>query len=282
MGKLIKFEIHRLFHKKSFYVCMVTLLALIIMVLGMSKGLEVLIDKANESDSEYHSEENISADESDDEPGVTIELNDDVNNSASSLLMSTLWGSALGTILAVFIALFVCEDFSGGTLKNVLAKGFSRTKVFFAKWLVASLSAVLMSIVAMGFQFIIAYLFWGIGPGVSGWDITVLLVQILCIECHVALFFAIAVAIRSTGGAIAINIVGGSFIGTGLTLMNLLFEFVFDIEIEFDKYWIDAFIEKISVVDAASSDVVFALGCSLVYILAGLGLGLLAGRKKEV
>lgn len=106
MKNLLKFEFHKLFKQKSFYICTIIMLVLSFFSILLNKSL----------------------------------ANNPELNMAMPMVMSSLLtavnSSNFTMICGIFIALFVCTDYDQQTIKNVYSRGFSRSKVYFAKYIV--------------------------------------------------------------------------------------------------------------------------------------------------
>ena len=119
MGNLLRFEFRKLFGQKSFYVCTLLLLLFVFLSAVLSKLIA-----ENADDASY--------------PALMT-----VN-----ILRSSLQSANLPLILGIFTALFVCTDHADGTIKNIYAKGYPRTAVYFSK-LTAILAAAALFCLAV-------------------------------------------------------------------------------------------------------------------------------------
>ena len=112
MKKLLTLEFRKLSRQKSFYVCG----ALAVAFVFLSAALTKLIVQNSED--------------------ATMTL-----PSAVDTLASALQGANATLLIGIFTALFVCGDHSDGTIKNIYAKGYTRTSVYFAKFAVVIAAA---------------------------------------------------------------------------------------------------------------------------------------------
>ena len=106
MHRLNRFNIHNLFKQKSFYICTIVLLALSILTTVAEVVTAKLITHK------------------------TLILN------SNDVITSFLSASSFELFVAIFIALFFTLDVSNGTMKNIIARGFSRESVFKSKFVV--------------------------------------------------------------------------------------------------------------------------------------------------
>ena len=130
---MLKFELRRLLKKPVFYVMLGLCVGVaIFMVFSMRISMDYMIQHMGES--EYYAygiDENY------------VKENFVENLSPQKLVLSEFW-YILPTVLAVFVGIFVCEDRVRGTIKNIYARGYSRTSVFLAKFIVSSATSVLL------------------------------------------------------------------------------------------------------------------------------------------
>lgn len=116
--------------------------------------------------------------------------------------------SLLLLVIGIFIAIFVSEDRTKGTIKNIYSKGYSRTKIFFSKYLTAiSLPAAFYFLILL-----VSYIYLLIrGTGTydysnSGNPFSILLFIFLRFLAISTFYYMLSELSSSTGGAIALNI----------------------------------------------------------------------------
>ena len=103
MTDLLHLEFRRLFRAKSFYICTVISLAMILISAATTKVMLNLI-KVEEFEQEFGE-------------AMTTAL---VVPTSFSML-KTIGSSSLSTILAIFLSIFVTEDYTSDTIKNIYA-----------------------------------------------------------------------------------------------------------------------------------------------------------------
>ena len=102
MNNLIKFEFRKLFKSKSFYICLLICIGLVLLS-GLTTKIMVESREVIDLPSKY------------------------------SMLQGAVSFGNITLISAIYTALFVCEDESSNTLKNIYAKGYTRGNVFISK-----------------------------------------------------------------------------------------------------------------------------------------------------
>lgn len=265
MGKLIKFECYKLFRQKSFYICGAIMLGLILMstftlnmLMNMSQGM-------------------TGAD------GVSVSMMGGMELSGVYMMTSALGSNNATMILAVLLSLFICADYTNGTLKNVVAKGYSRVSVYGAKYIVSLVAATILTVLSWLTGFASGTVCWGTGTlqeGISGL-ILILTAQLLGMYAYASFFFLICVLLKKTGGAIAVGIVTPLVFSIALSLIDILadrlsFSFVPS------EYWLDNCFLAVSTVSTASEVMTRSLICFVVYIVLFTVIGHLIARKSEV
>lgn len=247
MGKLLRFEFRKLFHKTSFYVCGSVILIMLLAILGTTRAVESQIG--------------------------------DSLMSAMDLLPQAMVGSSIIFILAVFVALFVCEDHHFHTYKNVLTKGYSRPKTYLAKYIVTMCATGIFCLLTYLSIIVIATIIWKFGDGFGLAIIEILAAQMLVVAAYASVFFLVAVLIKSSGSAIAVGIVGTLLTPGILSLIEYWLDLKTDI---LSQYWLDDMLLEISKPSVESSVLLKTCLIAGVYIIVSLGGGLLWCRRYEV
>ena len=112
-------------------------------------------------------------------------------------------------LIAIFIAIFVSEDKVKGTIKNIYSKGYSRTNIFFSKYLTAVSVPVIFYFLILFISFVYVsirgsgYLAFN---GSAGNSVTILLCMFLRYLSVSTFYYMLSELTSSTGGTIALNI----------------------------------------------------------------------------
>lgn len=251
MGKLLKFEFRKLFKSKAFYIC-----AVIPIVLVIFSGI---------SASQFYI---------DPETGKCIYELDE-------FLRYTFNSNMIVMISGIFTAIFLCEDDVSGTIKNIYAKGYSRESVFFSKYIVSLVALLIM----LSSELLVAFLY-----GASHFEMSSnndlfvrLLGQIVVLISYHALFTAISMWLKKTGGAVALNILGPSLVGLILGTVDIILKLKDKLNgFLFSNYWISTFFADFVSATLTTKVMVTAFVGSCIYIAVGIVLGFLASKKNEL
>ncbi len=249
MFKLLNFEFRKLIRQKSFYICIAAMLALLV---GSAYTTELMTAKS----------------------GV-----EDPSLSGISYLMEAISGSALSAVLAVFIPLFICEDYTSGTIRNIITRGFSRLEMFIAKLIAVLAATVLMTAVCLAAAYLVGTAFWGAGePSLGSEQIKILLCQLAVIAAYATMFFAISSMLQKVGGSIAICLILPM---AAVILLSLADAALAEREIELSGYWIENLGRSLASVEAEAEDIKKALIGAGCYFAASIAFSWLVIMKRE-
>ena len=285
MGNMLKFELRRLLKKPVFYVMLGLCVGVaIFMVFSMRISMDYMIQHMGES--EYYAygiDENY------------VKENFVENLSPQKLVLSEFW-YILPTVLAVFVGIFVCEDRVRGTIKNIYARGYSRTSVFLAKFIVSSATSVLLYWLVIAAIYLSGMIVFATAPfevqpqTVKGFWLLIL-GRTLVLSAANAGYFMISELIGSTGFSIAANMFAPSILN-GILYLGLSFIFyVFIKDPDFNRYdviesiieyWIYTLVMGGFRIDMKVDAYIWHIVASGAYLLIFVFLGWLIARKKEV
>ena len=247
MKNLLRFEFFKLRKRKSLYICLGAMLA--ILLFSLLASYEFL----RSWDSEY-------------EPSALIYVLSATNTSNFTL------------VVGIFVTLYVCEDFGQRTVKNIYSRGFSRIGVYFAKLIVCAVYVVAAFAIVELFTLALSSALFGYRAE-EGHILALLFGQLLVCLAFASFSFAVGFTVKRTGIAIAISILAPLVVSFVLALA--------DIAIDSEKFMISEYwLEGISNVLAnpLSSVKQVVLGCILPVIYAALFItaGFFIHRKTEV
>ena len=248
MNNLIKFEFRKLFKSKSFYICLLICIGLVLL-----SGLTIKI-MAESSD--------------------VIDL-----PSKYSMLQGAVSYGNITLISAIYTALFVCEDESSNTLKNIYAKGYTRGNVFVSKLIVSLLSILIFTFTCM----IVAYFFgkttW-INSSICIDNLALdILAQVLLLIAYHSLFFIISFTNGKTGLSIALNIVGPILISMVLTMIDAFLKLD---NFKISSYWIDSLLSYLGQTTLTNQNILVAIVMGIIYFFVFITIGFILNKKKEI
>ena len=286
MGNMLKFECRRLFKKPSFYVCLGLCAVFTILTIAVSRAnfndmLKYYSSSIGDEYS-YYSLENMKE---------TFAK----NFSPDMLALNNTGISMMSTIMAIFMGIFVCEDRVRGTIKNIYARGYSRTDVFLAKFIVASVTAALIFTAITLVAYISGWIMFATKPfaveplKVNGiW--LLILGKFVAILGVTALYFMLSELIGTTGFSIAANIflpsVASMILYIGLELIYFVASkgdnFNYEAVMKIAEYWIYSLASSGFAEEMKVEDYVGHLCASGGYVILFGFLSWLIARKKQV
>lgn len=249
MMRLFKFEFYKLIRTRSYYIC----IGIMMLLTALSAYLQVLLK---------------------DQLGTLA-----VDMTRLSCVMTALSNSSVSMMLGIFISLFVCEDYSTGTIRTILARGYSRFDIYVSKLVAVIAASLVMAIAAILFACVVGVFFF-IGDEVSfgGEQIKILLTQLVVVIAFASLFYSIATMLQKTGTSIAFCVV----IPMMLTLLLQVLDAAFiEEEIVVSRYWLEGLLSIASGVTVKAHDLTEAFLCSLAYIAVSLVGGWFATKDNE-
>lgn len=249
MLRLLNFEFRKLIRQKSFYICIAVMLLLL---LGSAYTTELMTA----------------------ESGV-----ENPSLSGISYLMQAASGSALSSVLAVFIPLFICEDYTSGTIRNIITRGFSRLEIFLAKLIAVLAAAVVMTAFCLAGAYLVGTAFWGAGePPLGSEQVKILLCQLAVIAAYATLFYAVSSMLQKVGGSIAICLILPM---AAVILLSLADAALAEREIELSGYWIENISHSLSSVEVDAQDIKKSLIGAGCYFAASIAASWLLIMKRE-
>lgn len=264
MGRLFKFEFRKLFRQKSFYICGGVLIGLILLT---AVTLNLLYNMT---------QGNMEA------GGVTVSASEaGILYSGIYMLATAVSSSNFTIVLAVFLSLFVCSDYTNGTLKNIIAKGYSRTRVYAVKYIISLVATTIYTIICWISGFLSGTAFFGTGSlsSTTGNFIATLLLQLLGNFAYMSLFFLIALLFKKTGGSIAVGIIGPLVLSMIISLADTL---THKKSFDFADYWLDNCMLQTATDLMASNMIIRCLVCFVIYAVLFYVISIFVGKRTEV
>ena len=243
MYHILKAEIGKLFRSRTFLICCIIAVVMSVITLASYEMMsEVYTPEVVENFNQQTATDS----------GVSVQVSEGLdfsflkNLSGISVLEMSFSGNVLTTLLAVLVSIFVCSEFSGGAIKNIASRGFSRTKIYTAKYIVCAIAGIILAMIVLITMFLGGTILWGVGE--TGGDftsnlLTFLGIQFLLNAALSGLMVFVSMAVRNTGGSIAINVCIILFASMIFSLVDLVIN---SEKIKVADYWIGNIIVNIS------------------------------------
>lgn len=259
MKNLLKADFYRLFISKSFYICTIVSAALF--------GLGICVMNWTYK---------ITADQSFD---LSFVYKDGL-----SYGMTAFMDGSVHMIICIFIGIFVTSEFSHGTMKNVVSKGFSKLLIFLSKLITLTVAAFIIVIATV----IAGTVCGGIVIGEFGSltaEFTGFVLKTSAIELYLyiamtALFLMVAMTVKNLGAVIAIGVIG---IISFESVLFALLEILVDSKIKFSQFSLmynTSFYRMNQ--DAAAGDFIRSLLVGAAFLLVSTAFGIYMFKKVDV
>ncbi|MCM1404149.1 MAG: ABC transporter permease [Prevotella sp.] len=247
MIRLLKFEWRKLLRQKSLYICFGIGLFVTVLFVSLGKILAARL-------------------------GV------DLNATAVDSMLQVISESGFVSLLGIYLAIYACHDFAHQTIKNIYARGYSRTSVYLTKYLVSLGVTLAMAILYMIFSWVFCCII-GIPVGtLSGAILGALVLQLWVLVGMHGLFFGISMMIGKTGGSVALNLFGISF---AFSILELLFQ-IFNFEFSILDYNLEMVLATLMTPDLTTTTLLRSLLLPLAYGVVFVSLGYWLNRRRDV
>lgn len=205
---------------------------------------------------------------------------------ATVSMLSVLVISNFVSLLGIYLAIFVCSDYSQHTIKNIYARGYNRSAVYFSKYLISLLVSLLVAILYIAFGFLFVLIsggYVGSMPANMWGDLALQLWVVVGLH---GLFFGISMMVGKVAGSLALNLIGVSVV---FGLATLFFQII-KVDFNVMNYSLETILgglsgdlsQMMSTVGIEHSTLIRALVVPLVYIIIFVGGGWLVNRRRDV
>lgn len=163
---------------------------------------------------------------------ITVDVDEDVTYSGNEFLRLML---EMPTVLLIFFAIsvlgafFIANELDGGPLKNLVASGYARWKIYFAKLIVLTLSSLVMFIVLLASFGIIGSSLFGFGEWPAEMTgahlMKVLTLHLLLFISITAIVMVFAIIATNSGLAFVLPLAFYLVVGSGLKTLSHHYKF---------------------------------------------------------
>lgn len=236
MNRLLKLQLRNVFHEKVFYVCLALLL---------TSPLFSFIGSLNANS---------------------------VDSYKVFPQIMTFLSSELSLIGMIFVCLFTTFDYSSGTLKNIIARGYTKTQVLFSKYIASLIGLFMMYLITIIFIFT---LFIKNGVGYDGDMIFLLINNVMLIITQVIMFVTLSFVLEKNGSAIIASLFIPTIIPTVLGLIDT------NLKLNISRFWLGN-ISNSFVSNPNLSNLWYSLLGYIIYIIMFVIIGSKLIKNKEV
>lgn len=237
MKKLIKLQLRNVFHQKLFYVC----LGLILLLTPIISLISSFFFK-------------------------------DLGDFRVLPQIMNFLSSKISIVGIIFIILFSCLEFSEGTAKNIIARGYTRKQLLFSTYIVAIIGLFTMYIIT---SLVIFVLFAKNGIGYDSTMIYVLINSIVSIICYTIFYSTLAVIIRKSGISIVVCLLMPLIISPILMFVDS------SLNINISEFWLDNVSNNFNN-NPTLSNLYYPIVAYIIYSLIFIFIGNMVLNKKEI
>lgn len=253
MINLIKADFYKLLRTKSFYIN-----AVLATLMGVSGVCLV-----------YFSTQGL--------PSSYLGLNGIKAMTYAMMFMNS--SNLLSLFCTIFLSIFISNEFSFGTIKNILSSGQNRISVYLSKLLIAFFVVFTYTVCCSFFSLVVGSIFWGMGdiPRNEYLDIFRMIGLNIVVEFAMqCIFTMICFLVRRNGMSIATNLI--ILMCTGKVIVpfinGLVEKFAKINNFDFNKYWPQTYAYMFSSLSLQSKDIITGLIVCGAAILVSSLIGL--------
>lgn len=270
---LFRGESYKLKRNKSFYVCLASLAAFILLIYGML----LLVDGISRGSMENGTGGVMVS-------GEMIEEGDSIWNNVGILdvLEQVFSGNGFFIILAIFVSIFAVREYGCGTVKNIVGKGYSRSVIFFTRLLAVNFAMLVLLAAGLCITLLCGLVFMGKGAfSGSFWQDLAgyMLVQALLSIALTTVLAVVSEAVRNLAAGISIGIVVTTFFGLFLDGLDLLFA---KSGFTLSQYWLVNRSSACPIDGITAGYLGETLAVALAWFLLAAGLGLWHFQKADI
>ena len=270
MRNLLKYEFRKLFRNPLFYILFGVMVFMIVIQTATYRIMNDLVAPLMEGI---------------DEQNEVISV---MTASSNQLFMQCLNQSQGVMVIAIFTVILALSD-NGGPIKNVISRGFTRTQVFFSKYLCSLAAAMLYSVLIIALSYPIIGVIMSWPTDLPDNAILLLVGQVLAMVAMHSVFYMIAVLIGNIVGAIFANVLGPSVVALVLALVDAAAQ-ISDKEVNVSSFWVGNLLNAFACttdtftmqyVTPGTTQLIIAFAMIAVYVALGIVLGTFIAKKKQ-
>ncbi|MBO1003886.1 ABC transporter permease subunit [Pseudogracilibacillus auburnensis] len=210
---------------------------------------------------------------------------EDIPHSGVNIFMvSALSGDVFINILFICIigAFFITNEYSSGTIKNLVSAGYSRNQIYISKLIVYSMISIVLTLSFAIFMGLFGTMYFGFGEFPPTEDVMRLVKVLLLLCLYVTSFVSIAmlfvIIARGTGMALLLSFGFYLIIGSGLKFLS----FQFTLFEKISKYSVYSLYPLIGESDLGSKDLFQFINVPFITILIFIFIGISYFKKQDI
>lgn len=284
MKNLLRFEMSKLLKARVFYICAIVILSTLLVLMGTQKLTEVISQELMGGD--------VSPDELLYDSAQDQQLLEDMGmgifssaRTGLAWILNALNSSYLYIGFGAFVAVWFLGDYSSRTVQHELTKGYSRTEIFFSKYLSSLIVCLIYALLTMFVGFLFGSLFWKVGKDFSGKYIVLFLAQFVIIAAFNALFCFFATLRFKMAPALVLSIAIPIGVPMVLSLVDLFVQQYAaagtGAAIKTSKFWLSGMLSGVARIRASDKDILSAFLGGAAYLIVFTLFGWLLAKKRD-
>lgn len=181
-------------------------------------------------------------------------------------------------LLSIFISVFFASEYTMGTMKHSISRGFNRRDIYLSKLLTSFISLLAIGIAYFAGGMTVAFIFVKKGSELGTQEILISVICYICLYISMASCFLLAAAtVKKTSSAIAVCLAVPTLVSSLMTIVmygNSDFRFV-------ARFWIfntPSYVQNM----VADGEWYLAIITAAVYFVAALIAGMIIFRRQEI
>ncbi|WP_405354028.1 ABC transporter permease [Ruminococcus sp.] len=254
MGKLLSFELRKLFKNKSFYIWTFVSVGISLIYLLCSFGMFSI-------------------------QSASPDLQAVVSPESGMISIIKFFSlSPVTVFMLMFICSFVCNDFDNGILKNIISRGYSRGSIFTAKFIAVMVSTAFMVILNLAAIFAVSTALYNDAGTMYELFIPQIIFLVLGLMAFAGIFFMLCVIFKKGAPAIVISLLALLALPIGLSLIATYLHIDFD----FSTLWLGGAVSNLATVGATLQTLIFSAVCIVAYLVVSYIVSVSMVKKMEV
>lgn len=192
-------------------------------------------------------------------------------NPVMAIFISFINGE-LGLVSTIFVAIFCCYDYNEGTTKNIIARGYTKTQLFFSKYIVSLIGLFAMYLVVFLVTFV---MFIKNGMGYESNMLYSLINSIFRIFANSAFFVTLAFLLEKHASAILACLFVPNLFPLLLSLVKT------KLNIDLAKYWLDNISDSFKA-NPTLENLNWTILFYSLYVIVFLFIGIKLLKRKEI
>lgn len=197
---------------------------------------------------------------------------------AEAFILGLLSASSFSMISAIFVSIVVCSDYENQIIKNVYARGYSRSSFYFSKMIYVFVAMTVMFITVFAVSVLLGVTLFGT-EGIETKTFLLMAAQYVVAMAEVAAFFALSSAIKKLGASIAVGIFAPLIISLLLELADTALKLK---DFKVAKIWLSSFTTDLSDITVETGRILACVALSVVYAALFLVAGFAVNKKTEI